>query len=232
MDVTRRLDFANLILEKIDSNKINIKKMWFSDEAHFHLNGYVNKQNWRHWGTENPHLAVAKPAHPQRVTVWYAVSSEVIIGPIFIKGAVTSEKYQELLQRDFFPLIRRQRLIQDYWFQQDGARPHRTQQVLESLNTTFHGHLITLDYDKVTDRGIEWPPYSPDLNCCDFFLWGHIKDRVYRTAPRTIEDLKEAITRETRAIESEVLQRVFDNFEKRLRNLVVANGSHFENLLH
>lgn len=140
VDVTRRLDFANLILEKIDSNKINIKKMWFSDEAHFHLNGYVNKQNWRHWGTENPHLAVAKPAHPQRVTVWCAVSSEVIIGPIFIEGTVTSEKYQELLERDFFPLIRRQRLIQDYWFQQDGARPHRTQQVLESLNTTFHGH--------------------------------------------------------------------------------------------
>ena len=230
--MTRQLDFANLMLEKIDLKEIDLKKMWFSDEAHFHLNGYVNKQNWRHWGTENPHLAVARPAYPRRVTVWCAMSSELIIGPIFIDGSVTSEKYLELLERDFFPVIRRKRLVQGYWYQQDGARPHRTQQVLESLSAIFHGLLIALDYDRVTDRGLEWPPYSPDLNCCDFFLWGNIKDRVCRTPPRTIDDLKEVITREIRAIESEVLQCVFDNFEKRFRNLVIAQGAHFENLLH
>ena len=27
----------------------------FSDETHFDLGGYVNKQNWRIWGTEKPH---------------------------------------------------------------------------------------------------------------------------------------------------------------------------------
>ena len=31
------------------------KKIIFSDEAHFDLGGYVNKQNARIWGTENPH---------------------------------------------------------------------------------------------------------------------------------------------------------------------------------
>ena len=31
------------------------KKIIFSDEAHFDLGGYVNKQNCRIWGTENPH---------------------------------------------------------------------------------------------------------------------------------------------------------------------------------
>ena len=29
------------------------KKMIFSDEAHFDLGGYVNKQNWCIWGTES-----------------------------------------------------------------------------------------------------------------------------------------------------------------------------------
>lgn len=24
-----------------------------------------------------------------------------------------------------------------------------------------------------------WPPRSPDLPCCDFFLWGRLNDRVY-----------------------------------------------------
>ena len=30
------------------------KKIIFSDEAHFDFGGYVNKQNCRIWGTENP----------------------------------------------------------------------------------------------------------------------------------------------------------------------------------
>ena len=31
------------------------KKIIFSDETHFDLGGYVNKQNCLIWGTENPH---------------------------------------------------------------------------------------------------------------------------------------------------------------------------------
>ncbi|PNF41627.1 hypothetical protein B7P43_G07619, partial [Cryptotermes secundus] len=34
-----------------------------------------------------------------------------------------------------------------------------------------------------------WPPRSPDLTPCDFFLWGYIKDRVY--VPQ-VEALREA----------------------------------------
>ena len=47
------------------------KKIIFSDEAHFDLGGYVNKQNCRIWGTENPHAYIEKPIHPKRVSVWY-----------------------------------------------------------------------------------------------------------------------------------------------------------------
>ena len=39
------------------------KKIIFSDEAHFDLGGYVNKQNCRIWGTENPHAYIEKPMH-------------------------------------------------------------------------------------------------------------------------------------------------------------------------
>ena len=36
------------------------KKIVFSDEAHFDLGGYVNKQNSCIWGTENPHAYTQK----------------------------------------------------------------------------------------------------------------------------------------------------------------------------
>ncbi|GBN05744.1 hypothetical protein AVEN_46340-1 [Araneus ventricosus] len=26
---------------------------------------------------------------------------------------------------------------------------------------------------------LPWPPRSPDLTLCDFFLWGYVKDKVY-----------------------------------------------------
>ena len=44
------------------------KKIFFSDEAHFDLGGYVNKQNCGIWGTENPQAYIKKPTHPKRVT--------------------------------------------------------------------------------------------------------------------------------------------------------------------
>ena len=45
-------------------------KIIFLDGAHFDLGGYVNKQNCRIWGTENPHACIEKPTHPKRATVW------------------------------------------------------------------------------------------------------------------------------------------------------------------
>ena len=61
------------------------KKIIFSDEAHFDLGGYVNKQNCRIWGTENPNAYIEKPTHPKRVTVWCGFWSRGIIWPLFSK---------------------------------------------------------------------------------------------------------------------------------------------------
>jgi hypothetical protein len=61
------------------------KKFIFSDEARFDLGGYVNKQNCRIWGTENPHAYIEKPIHPKRVTVWCGFWSRGIIGPFSSK---------------------------------------------------------------------------------------------------------------------------------------------------
>ena len=231
-DVERRLLFANIMIEKIEKDELDPARTWFSDEAHFHLRGYVNKQNWRHWGSENPHIAVAKPLHPERVTVWCALSSTSIIGPIFIEGNVTAEKYKRILEDKFLPEIRRLRRVHGYWFQQDGARPHRTAEVFESLMDTFGNRIIGLDIERHAEGGIEWSPFSPDITPLDYFLWGFLKDRVFRTAPDTIGELKLAITREVKGIRSEVLKRVIDNFQTRLRHLVASDGGHFENLIH
>ncbi|GFT81909.1 hypothetical protein TNCV_3908831 [Trichonephila clavipes] len=49
------------------------KRILFSDEAHFWLNSYVNKQNCRIWSEANPQVYVETPLHPEKLTVWCAL---------------------------------------------------------------------------------------------------------------------------------------------------------------
>ncbi|GFT24590.1 uncharacterized protein TNCV_3253751 [Trichonephila clavipes] len=49
------------------------KRILFSDEAHFWLNDYVNKQNCRIWSEANPQVYVETPLHPEKLIVWCAL---------------------------------------------------------------------------------------------------------------------------------------------------------------
>ncbi|GFU63423.1 hypothetical protein TNCV_44691 [Trichonephila clavipes] len=51
------------------------------DEAHFWLNGYVNKQNCHIWSEANPQVYFEAPLHPEKLTVWCALWAGGIIGP-------------------------------------------------------------------------------------------------------------------------------------------------------
>ena len=101
------------------------KKIIFSDEAHFDHGGYVNKQNCRTWGTENPHAYVEKPTHPKRDTVWCGFWSRGIIGPFFFDNkqgeavTINGDRYRAKL----FTKIEEED-IGKIWFQQDGAMCH------------------------------------------------------------------------------------------------------------
>ncbi|GFW53743.1 hypothetical protein TNCV_3938371 [Trichonephila clavipes] len=54
----------------VEPNKIVLSHA--CDEAHFWLNGYVNKQNCRIWSEANPQVYVETPLHPEKLTVWCA----------------------------------------------------------------------------------------------------------------------------------------------------------------
>ncbi|GFU29597.1 DUF4817 domain-containing protein [Trichonephila clavipes] len=55
------------------------KRILYSDEAHFWLNGYVNKQNCRIWSEANPQVHVETPLHTEKLTVWCALWAGGII---------------------------------------------------------------------------------------------------------------------------------------------------------
>ncbi|GFV96447.1 hypothetical protein TNCV_2943801 [Trichonephila clavipes] len=49
------------------------KRILFSHEEHFWLNGYVNKQNCPIWSEANPQVYVETPLHPEKLTAWCAL---------------------------------------------------------------------------------------------------------------------------------------------------------------
>ena len=75
----------------MDSYRKNV----FSDEEHFWLNGYVNKQNCRFQPEELQKLPML-----QKVTVWCGLWAGSIIGPYVLKDAanrnvtVNAERYR------------------------------------------------------------------------------------------------------------------------------------------
>ncbi|XP_075215399.1 uncharacterized protein LOC142321286 [Lycorma delicatula] len=205
-DRASRIASCHAILENVPNNAVVLS----SDEAHFHLSGYVNKQNFRYRAENNPRQLHERPLHSQHVTVWCAVADFGIIGPYFFDEegrtvTVTSQRYVHVLNNFLKP---KPNEIGNpvVWYQQDGATAHTERQSMEVLRQMFPGRLISL-------RGsMPWPARSPDLAACDFFLWGYLKSKVYKNKPRTTDELKAAIRHEIAEIPQEMTTRVMHNF--------------------
>ena len=59
-----------------------------------------------------------------------------------------------------------------------GPLPHWHKEVRDYLNENLPGRWV--GRAAATDKTFcTWPPQSPDLTVCDFFLWGFVKDNVY-----------------------------------------------------
>ena len=226
-DQAARRNFASWTQD----NDIIVDSVWFSEEAHFTLEGHVNKRNFRYWSEEKPVYFHEKPLHCEKVTAWIALSSSGIIEPYFcevggVTATVTSGRYLHMLKNKFMPELRRRGInLQYIYFQQDGAAPHTAVKVLEWLQETFDGKLIALKTDT------EWPPHSPDLNPLDFFLWGHLKAKVYNPPPTTLQELKRAIRREASKIDTETCEAVIRNFRTRFLAVKRKRGGHVEHVL-
>lgn len=77
--------FRQQMLNVIGQDGELVHNFWISDEAIFHLSGYVNKQNFRYWSGNNPHTLHKNPLHSEQVTVWYAMSVQGVVDPVFQK---------------------------------------------------------------------------------------------------------------------------------------------------
>jgi hypothetical protein len=178
-----------------------------SDEAHFHLRGTVNKQNFRYWSAANSHELHQRPTYDPKVTVLCTVWSRGVTGPSFFENedgkacTVTSQRYTEMIN-EFLPPNNG-----TSWFQQDGATAHTTVISISVLCRLFPQRAIS------RFGNMPWPPRSPDLTAPDSLLWGY---------------LKENIREEIAIISEETLQAVMRSFLTRVHLCIEQGGGHLK----
>ena len=118
----------------------------------------------------------------------------------------------------------------DFILQLDGAPPHYHGSVRDHLNMALPQRWIGRA-SQGEQQLIHWPPRSPDLTPCDFFMWGFVKDYVYvPPLPTTLDELCARITAAIVDIDRDMLQKVWQEMEFRLDVCRVTRGSHIEHL--
>ncbi|GFV99955.1 uncharacterized protein TNCV_3567461 [Trichonephila clavipes] len=192
-----------------------LKRILFSDETHFWLNGYVNKQNCSIWIEANPQVYVETLLHPEKLTVWCALWAGGIIGPYFFQNdeghnvTVNGDRYRAMITNFFIPELNNHD-VQELWFQQDGATCHTARATIDLLKDTFGDRLIS------RFGPVNWPPRSCDLTPLDYFLWGYVKSLVYADKPQTLDHLEDNIRRVIADIRPQMLEKVIENWMSRL----------------
>ena len=94
--------------------------------------------------------------------------------------------------------------------------------VRDYLNATFPNRWI--GKNGPTPR----PPRSPDITSLDFFFWGYVKDRVYKTPVHDIEALKLRIINVLATVNEEMLKNTWREIKFRLDILRATNRAHVE----
>ncbi|GBM10614.1 hypothetical protein AVEN_21933-1 [Araneus ventricosus] len=115
------------------------------------------------------------------------------------------------------PQLQQHRCLQDIIFVHDGVPHHIDRRVKQLLRQHFTDTRVIRSHFPTA-----WPR-SPDIIPCDFWLWGFLKDNIYRKRPASLPDLKDSIRRHVLDILSAV-----ENMVLRLEHIVEHEGEHIE----
>lgn len=174
----------------------------FSDECRFELYDMKGKR----WGKTRPQVSV--PKFGPSIMIWGAISSTGKSKLIFIKGTVTSQKYQEIMAEAEESLLTLQ--PKSFVFQQDGATSHTSKSTSDWLQ-------------KKKWTVSSWPANSADLNPIEN-LWGLIKNEVRKRKIKDVEHLKTNIQEIWDGISITTIKLLIQSMPKRIETCIEEKG--------
>ena len=229
-DMDKRLDFCFWMMGHFEEDRHFSSKILFTDEAMFTTNDIFSSQNSRCWSTENPHWVVeCRSQTSEKINVWCGIVNNMILGPVFFDNNVNGNIFLNFLQTEFMDLIEELPLAIRHGliFQLDGAPCHFSAQVREWLNVNFTNRWIgraTYNDNQFTN----WPARSPDLTPLDYYLWGRLKEIVYKDRPANGNELRNRIIRACNDLQEVEIKNAVRRFRKNLVKCIENDGGSAE----
>lgn len=225
-DYNLRYDFAIWVQGEIEEQADFHRHILFGDESTFTTNGVVSSQNCRWWSNDNPNFVIDnKNQYYQKTNVWCGILNDTLIGPYFFRENLTGATYLHFLENVLGNFLDDMTLEARYqvWFLHDGCPAHSTRHVSQWLNRVFGNKWIGRNTDP------RWPPRSPDLTPLDFFLWGYLKQKVYKDRPfNNVEELENSIRFHCENIPVGMLRSTLSEFHRRTIICIEREGGHTE----
>ncbi|GBO14843.1 hypothetical protein AVEN_163598-1 [Araneus ventricosus] len=106
-------------------------------------------------------------------------------------------------------------------------------------DAVFHEDSAPLHASRVTQKFLtdqqviflrpeQWMPKSSDAAPCDYFLWGHLKDKLNKRRVSRLRGLQNAIREEVKKIPQEIILWPLKSWPKRCTQIYSAEGRHIE----
>lgn len=229
-DARPRCVMSTWVLRNIRRDPEFCRKIFWMDEARFTHTGITNFRNLHEWAEDNPRLVRASNFQDQFViNVWAGLIGDQLIGPVVLPATLTSRDFLNLLTEQLPELLENIPLAtrRTMYVQMDGCPAHWAIIVRNYLNQTYPDRWIG------RDGPVGWPARSPDMTPLDYFFWGEMKQRVYRTVVTTQAELHDRIMFHAEQIRNnpEMIGRATDHIKIRSMLCLTERGGHFEHLI-
>lgn len=224
----RRLNWCSWLSQKVQNDPSFLNNVLWSDETRFTNCGIFNRNNEHYWARNNPHQNIQRRNQVKfGFNVWAGIINDRVVGPFIFDENLTGERYLRFLTNQFQDYLDALPLAQltGIWYQQDGAPAHNSTLVKNFLDNQFPNQWIG-------NRGVVlWPARSPDLTPMDYYLWGHLKNKIYREQITSPEDLRIKIMNAFTNLRQRCISRAVGNVKRRIRLCIERNGDVFEHML-
>lgn len=227
-DYPQRVELCEMLLVRIQEDPYFLRKIIWTDESKFSREGIFNRRNRHFWASENPNVSKEGGFQQKFSFNVFCLLMDDKFKYVIYDERLTSRKYLDIIRMVVEDFVDNLTLEEgrNIWYQLDGAPAHCTEEVSRELSRIFD------------DRWIRrlgpwnWPPRSPDLTPLDFYLWGSIKERVYRTPVNSREELERRVIETFQTLNPEEIRAAStEAVNTRIVRCLEVNGQHFEHLL-
>ena len=96
----------------------------WSDEANFHIGGFVSGHNCHYWAARDPEVTVEKIQNRPKVTMWCGMTAIRVIGPYLLLDTMNAERCLQMLEDYVWRIVSGWENIDELFFMHEGAPPH------------------------------------------------------------------------------------------------------------